>query len=54
VSAGERLHAGIAATGTPLPGENMDVLYLAAFAAMAGLSLALAEFCDTLQNGDRS
>jgi hypothetical protein len=32
----------------------MDTLYLAAFAAMAGLCLALAEFCDTLQKGDRS
>ncbi|CAM3518094.1 hypothetical protein BOFL111202_09045 [Bordetella flabilis] len=32
----------------------MDTLYLAAFAAMAGLSMALAEFCDALQKGDRS
>jgi hypothetical protein len=32
----------------------MDILYLAAFAAMAGLSLALTEFCDTLQKGDLS
>jgi hypothetical protein len=31
----------------------MDAVYLAAFAVMAGLTLALLEFCDLLQKGDQ-
>jgi hypothetical protein len=32
----------------------MDTIYLGAFAAIAALTLALAEFCDALQQGDRA
>jgi predicted outer membrane lipoprotein len=32
----------------------MDTLLLAAFAVMAALTLALAEFCDALQQGDQT
>lgn len=31
----------------------MDTIFLASFAAMAGLALALVEFCDALQKGDK-
>lgn len=32
----------------------MDTIFLAAFAVMAALTLALVEFCDVLQKGDKS
>lgn len=31
----------------------MDAVYLAALAVMAGLTLALLEFCDLLRKGDQ-
>jgi hypothetical protein len=41
--------------GAPLPRrKNVDVLYIAAFAAMAALAVALQEFCLDLQKGDQS
>lgn len=31
----------------------MDTLFLASFAVMAGLTLALVEFCDVLRKGEQ-
>lgn len=32
----------------------MDTIFLASFAVIAALTLALVEFCDALQKGDKS